>query len=56
LAARHQGRERKGARAVVADLRGRRVAVQFSTLPQSLLATVDGVETVTVLSPEEGAA
>jgi polar amino acid transport system substrate-binding protein len=36
------------------DLRGRRVAVQFSSPPQSVLATVEGIQTVTVLSPEEG--
>jgi polar amino acid transport system substrate-binding protein len=38
----------------LADLRGRRVAVQFSSPPQNLLAPVDGIETVTVRSPEEG--
>lgn len=38
----------------LADLRGRRVAVQFSSPPQNLLATVDDIQTVTVLSPEEG--
>ena len=38
----------------LADLRGRRVAVQFSSPPQSLLATLEGIQTVTVLSPEEG--
>lgn len=38
----------------LADLRGRRVAVQFSSPPQSLLASIEGVQTVTVLSPEEG--
>ena len=38
----------------LADLRGRRVAVQFASPPQSLLATVEDVLTVTVLSPEEG--
>jgi mono/diheme cytochrome c family protein len=36
------------------DLRGKRVAVQFSSPPQSLLAPIDGIQTVTVLSPEEG--
>jgi polar amino acid transport system substrate-binding protein len=35
------------------DLRGRRVAVQFSTPPQDLLAGATDVQTVTVLSPEE---
>jgi polar amino acid transport system substrate-binding protein len=38
----------------LADLRGRRVAVQFASPPQSLLVTADNVVTVTVLSPEEG--
>jgi polar amino acid transport system substrate-binding protein len=38
----------------LADLKGRRVAVQFASPPQSLLATVEGVQMVTVLSPEEG--
>lgn len=38
----------------LADLHGRRVAVQFSSPPQSLLASVQGVEAVTVLTPEEG--
>jgi polar amino acid transport system substrate-binding protein len=35
------------------DLHGRRVAVQFSTPPQSLLAGESDVQMVTVLSPEE---
>lgn len=39
---------------VLADLRGRRVAVQLSTPPQSAVAEIDGIEAVTVLSPEEG--
>jgi mono/diheme cytochrome c family protein len=38
----------------LADLRGKRVAAQFSSPPQSLLATIDGIQIVTVLSPEEG--
>jgi len=38
----------------LADLRGRRVAVQFSSPPQNLLASIEGIQTVTVLSPEEG--
>jgi len=38
----------------LSDLRGHRVAVQFSSPPQSLLASIEGVQTVTVLSPEEG--
>jgi polar amino acid transport system substrate-binding protein len=37
----------------LADLEGRRVAVQFGTPPQNLLATRENVKTVTVLSPEE---
>jgi len=39
--------------ASLSDLAGRRVAVQFASPPQSLLATRDDVETVTALSPEE---
>lgn len=35
------------------DLHGLRVAVQFSSPPQNLLATRDDVQMVTVLSPEE---
>lgn len=38
----------------LADLRGRRVAVQLSSPPQSLLVAVEDIQTVTVLSPEEG--
>jgi mono/diheme cytochrome c family protein len=38
----------------LADLRGRRVAVQFASPPQSLLVIADNIRTVTVLSPEEG--
>ncbi|MDA9441083.1 cytochrome C [Bradyrhizobium sp. CCBAU 51745] len=38
----------------IAGLRGKRVAVQFATTPQNLLASRDDVEMVTVLSPEEG--
>jgi polar amino acid transport system substrate-binding protein len=37
----------------VADLRGHRVAVQWSSPPQDLLAGENDVQTVTVLSPEE---
>ncbi len=37
----------------VADLRGHRVAVQWSSPPQDLLASENDVQTVTVLSPEE---
>ncbi|WP_426414180.1 c-type cytochrome [Bradyrhizobium ganzhouense] len=38
----------------VDDLRGKRVAVQFDSTPQNLLATRDDIQKVTVLSPEEG--
>jgi polar amino acid transport system substrate-binding protein len=38
----------------LADLRGRRIAVQFASPPQSLLANIEGIRSVTVLSPEEG--
>ncbi len=37
----------------VADLHGRRVAVQWASPPQDLLADKNDVQTVTVLSPEE---
>jgi ABC-type amino acid transport substrate-binding protein/mono/diheme cytochrome c family protein len=37
----------------VEDLRGRRVAVQYQTAPQNLLALRDDIEKVSVLSPEE---
>jgi len=37
----------------VADLRSHRVAVQWSSPPQDLLAAENDVQTVTVLSPEE---
>jgi len=36
------------------DLKGLRVAVQYQTTPQNLLALRDEIEKVTVLSPEEG--
>jgi polar amino acid transport system substrate-binding protein len=36
------------------DLGGRRVAVQYQTTPQNLLALRDDIEKVTVLSPDEG--
>ncbi|MDN5000774.1 c-type cytochrome [Bradyrhizobium sp. GCM10027634] len=35
-------------------LKGKRVAVQFASTPQNLLASRDDVQKVTVLSPEEG--
>ncbi|WFU25246.1 transporter substrate-binding domain-containing protein [Bradyrhizobium sp. CB1717] len=35
-------------------LRGKRVAVQFASTPQNLLASRDDIQKVTVLSPEEG--
>nr|WP_256805429.1 transporter substrate-binding domain-containing protein [Bradyrhizobium sp. Bra78] len=38
----------------VEDLRGKRVAVQFASTPQNLLASRDDIQKVTVLSPEEG--
>lgn len=38
----------------LSDLAGRRVAVQFASPPQSLLATRTDMQPVTVLSPEEG--
>ncbi len=44
---------RNRAGAGVADLKGQRVAVQFASPPQSLLASQADVRTVTVLSPEE---
>ncbi|WP_375157708.1 c-type cytochrome [Bradyrhizobium sp. RDT46] len=37
----------------VDDLRGKRVAVQYASTPQNLLATRDDIRKVTVLSPEE---
>ncbi|WP_035981316.1 transporter substrate-binding domain-containing protein, partial [Bradyrhizobium sp. STM 3843] len=36
------------------DLRGKRVAVQYQTTPQNLLAERDDIEKVTVLTPDEG--
>jgi ABC-type amino acid transport substrate-binding protein/cytochrome c5 len=42
------------AAAGIDDLAGKRVAVQFSTPPQSLLATRSDITSVTVMSPEEG--
>ncbi|WP_249147350.1 transporter substrate-binding domain-containing protein [Bradyrhizobium sp. AUGA SZCCT0177] len=36
------------------DLTGRRVAVQFQTTPQDLLALRDDIEKMTVITPEEG--
>ena len=38
----------------VDDLRGKRVAVQYQTTPQNLLAGRDDIEKVTVLTPDEG--
>ncbi len=35
------------------DLKGKRVAVQFASPPQSLLATRDGITSVTTMDPEE---
>ncbi len=36
------------------DLRGKRVAVQYQTTPQNLLAERDDIDKITVLTPEEG--
>ncbi|MDE2565579.1 MAG: transporter substrate-binding domain-containing protein, partial [Burkholderiales bacterium] len=44
----------KGQAATLANLKGRRVAVQFASPPQSLLATHDEIHAVTVMDPEEG--
>ncbi|MGJ5095668.1 c-type cytochrome [Bradyrhizobium oligotrophicum] len=38
------------------DLRGKRVAVQYQTTPQNLLAQRDDIKKVTVLTPDEGLA
>ena len=38
----------------VEDLKGKRVAVQYESTPQNLLALRDDIEKVTVLSPDEG--
>lgn len=38
----------------LADLSGKRVAVQFASPPQDLVATRSDIQAVTVLSPEEG--
>ena len=40
--------------ASVNDLKGKRVAVQYETTPQNLLAQRDDIEKVTVLTPDEG--
>jgi ABC-type amino acid transport substrate-binding protein/mono/diheme cytochrome c family protein len=40
--------------ATLADLDGKRVAVQFASPPQSLLATHDAIQAVTVMDPDEG--
>jgi len=36
------------------DIKGKRVAVQYETTPQNLLAERDDIEKITVLTPEEG--
>ena len=36
------------------DLKGKRVAIQYETTPQNLLAGREDIEKVTVLTPEEG--
>ena len=38
----------------IADLKGKRVAVQYMSTPQNLLAMRDEIDKVTVMSPEEG--
>ena len=38
----------------IGDLKGKRVAVQFGTTPQNLLAGRDDIAKITVLSPDEG--
>ena len=38
----------------IADLKGKRVAVQYLSTPQNLLAMRDEIDKVTVMSPEEG--
>ncbi|MEH2487721.1 c-type cytochrome [Bradyrhizobium sp. AZCC 2230] len=38
----------------IEDLRGKRVAVQYQTTPQNLLALRDDIEKVTVMSPDDG--
>ncbi|WP_338027846.1 c-type cytochrome [Bradyrhizobium oropedii] len=54
----HEGYALVGAKdrkfAGVDDLRGLRVAVQYQSTPQNLLAMRDDIQKVTVLSPEEG--
>nr|WP_076864651.1 transporter substrate-binding domain-containing protein [Bradyrhizobium mercantei] len=54
----HEGYALVGARnrklAGIDDLRGLRVAVQYQSTPQNLLAMRDDIQKVTVLSPEEG--
>lgn len=48
------GKDRK--LAGIDDLKGLRVAVQYQSTPQNLLALRDDIQKVTVLSPEEGMA
>ncbi|WP_429028540.1 c-type cytochrome [Bradyrhizobium sp. I1.14.4] len=56
----HEGYALVGAKdrklAGIDDLTGLRVAVQYQSTPQNLLALRDGIQKVTVLSPEEGMA
>nr|WP_051346180.1 MULTISPECIES: transporter substrate-binding domain-containing protein [unclassified Bradyrhizobium]QIG96537.1 transporter substrate-binding domain-containing protein [Bradyrhizobium sp. 6(2017)] len=56
----HEGYALVGARdrklAGIDDLKGLRVAVQYQSTPQNLLALRDDIQKVTVLSPEEGMA
>jgi ABC-type amino acid transport substrate-binding protein/mono/diheme cytochrome c family protein len=46
----HEGRKITG----IEDLKGLRVAVQYESTPQNLLALNDEIQKVTVLSPDEG--
>ncbi|MCC8952786.1 transporter substrate-binding domain-containing protein [Bradyrhizobium sp. Pear77] len=52
VGARDRAQDRK--LAGIDDLRGLRVAVQYQSTPQNLLAMRDDIQKVTVLSPEEG--
>ncbi|WP_244070145.1 c-type cytochrome [Bradyrhizobium sp. Ce-3] len=54
VGARDRAKDRK--LAGIDDLKGLRVAVQYQSTPQNLLALRDDIEKVTVLSPEEGMA
>ncbi|WP_338025929.1 c-type cytochrome [Bradyrhizobium quebecense] len=54
VGARDRAKDRK--LAGIDDLKGLRVAVQYQSTPQNLLALRDDIQKVTVLSPEEGMA